>query len=424
MNMRSRAFRDLWLGRYEHPLPLRTRGPFQLASTTRVLDAKPCVVLTPGPSADPTRVADALAEIERVHALLDHPCIPRVTERGVVEGTPYLELDCDAVIDGADLYRLVTDAGRTLLQESADGFISSLCQAMQSAHATVDPERKGPVCLGRLSIANLLFSPEGRFYLIGYGRNFPVENDRGIHDGWVTTFQAPEVAFGGEATPSGDYVALLLFARSLLPVVEMSAVISRIVRGDIHPHDQELVEHLRWHDQHVIGAPVGRRKSIAEAQAVTDQIRRLSGSTPDPEAFKSFISELVRRPAPRRAEVGATPESTPNLVVGFDVSWVVGPDGQQHLLGRPHGRIMAAFIERHREAPGTALTTQDLLQAGWPGERVVAEAGVNRVYVALTQLRRMGLRSVLEYSEGGYRLAPRTVVQHQGLGQLCRLNFS
>ena len=418
MDMRSRAFRDLWLGRYEPPLLIRARGAFQLFSTARVLDAKPCVVLTPGPTADPGRVAEAFAEIERVHALLDHPHIPRVTERGVVDGTPYLELDCDAVIDGADLYRLVTDTGQSLPQASADGFISSLCQAMQSAHATVDPERKGPVCLGRLSIANLLFSPEGRFYVVGYGRNFPVENDRGIHDGWVTTFQAPEVAFGGGATPSGDYVALLLFARSLLPVVEIDAAISRIMRGDIHPHDQELVECLRWHDQHVIGAPVGRRKSIEEAQAMTDQIRRLSGATPDPEAFQSFIANLVCRSAPRRAEVGAPPESTPNLVVGFDVSWVAGPDGEQHQLGRPQGRIMAAFVERHREAPGTALTTQDLLQAGWPGERLVAEAGVNRVYVALTQLRRMGLRSVLEHSEGGYRLAPRTVVRHQGLEQV------
>jgi len=54
----------------------------------------------------------------------------------------------------------------------------------------------------------------------------------------------------------------------------------------------------------------------------------------------------------------------------------------------------------------------------------VAEAGANRVYVALTQLRRMGLRNVLEHREGGYRLAPRTVVRHQGLEQLCRLDFS
>src|SRR4051812_136418 len=130
MNMRSRGLRDLWLGRYEHPLPIRARGAFQLVSTTRVADAKPCVVLMPGPSADPGRAADALAEIERVHALLDHPRIPRVTERGVVDGTPYLELDCDAVMDGADLYRLVTDAGQSVSQGGADGFISSLCQAM------------------------------------------------------------------------------------------------------------------------------------------------------------------------------------------------------------------------------------------------------------------------------------------------------
>ncbi len=53
---------------------------------------------------------------------------------------------------------------------------------------------------------------------------------------------------------------------------------------------------------------------------------------------------------------------------------------------------MTALIERNREAPGASLTVQDLLEAGWPGERPMAEAGANRVYVALTKLRRMGLR--------------------------------
>jgi hypothetical protein len=412
-----------WLGRYAYPLPIRSRGSFQVVSASRVDNAKACVVIAPGPTADPGQVAEALAEIERVHAYLDHPNIPKVAKRGVADGTPYLEFDCDAVMDGTEFYRLVTEAGQSVTQESADGFISGLFKAMQTAHVTIDPERRGPVCLGRVSSANLLFSPDGRFYLIGYGRNFPVENDRGTHDGWVTTFQAPEVAFGGEATPSGDYVALLLFARSLLPVVKMSTMISRVVRGDIHLHDHELLKCLRWYDQHVLGAPVGRRKSIQEARAVTDHIRRLTCTAPDLGAFSAFVAKLVCRLAPPRAATDAG-DSLPNLVVGLEVSWVAGPDGEQHLLGRPHSRIVAAFIDRHHEAPGATLTTQDLLQAGWPGERLVADAGVNRVYVALTQLRRMGLRNVLEYSEDGYRLVPRTVVWHQGRRAFSRLNFS
>lgn len=395
-----------------------------MVSAVRVDDATPCVVLAPGPNADPGHVADAFAEIEGVHAVLDQPQVPRVAMRGVADGTPYLELDCDAVMDGPELYRLLMNAGQRMSQGSADGFISSLLLAMQAAHAMTDPSGNKPVCLGRLSYANLLFSPDGRFHLVGYGRNFPIENDSGGHDGWVTTFQSPEVAMGGQPTPAGDYVALLIFARSLLPAVEMSPMISRVMRGDIRPSDQELVECLGWHAQHMIGAPVGRRKSIEEAKAVADHIRRLSSTTPSLEGFRSFVAGLLTRSVPPRGVVNAAPQSTPDLVVGFEMSWVAGPDGEQHLLGRPHGRIVAAFVDRHREAPGAALTTQDLLQAGWPGERLVANAGVNRVYVALTQLRRMGLRNVLEHREGGYRLAPRTVVRHQGLGRFSQLKFS
>ena len=47
-----------------------------------------------------------------------------------------------------------------------------------------------------------------------------------------------------------------------------------------------------------------------------------------------------------------------------------------------------------------------------PGERPLAEAGANRVYVALTRLRTMGLRDVIERFEDGYRLSPRAVLRH------------
>jgi hypothetical protein len=47
-----------------------------------------------------------------------------------------------------------------------------------------------------------------------------------------------------------------------------------------------------------------------------------------------------------------------------------------------------------------------LLQAGWPGERVVPSAGANRVYVALTTLRKLGLRHFLLSRDDGYLLDP------------------
>ena len=47
------------------------------------------------------------------------------------------------------------------------------------------------------------------------------------------------------------------------------------------------------------------------------------------------------------------------------------------------------------------FTLQELLQRGWPGEQVTVEAGANRVYVALAQLRRLGMRDVIERCEHG-----------------------
>jgi hypothetical protein len=52
------------------------------------------------------------------------------------------------------------------------------------------------------------------------------------------------------------------------------------------------------------------------------------------------------------------------------------------------------------------LTWDDLLAAGWPGERMRADAGAHRVRVAISTLRKMGLRDVLRTEEDGYRLDP------------------
>ena len=41
-----------------------------------------------------------------------------------------------------------------------------------------------------------------------------------------------------------------------------------------------------------------------------------------------------------------------------------------------------------------------------PGERPLHEAGRNRLYVALSMLRKLGLRALIERDEAGYRLDP------------------
>jgi predicted ATPase len=91
------------------------------------------------------------------------------------------------------------------------------------------------------------------------------------------------------------------------------------------------------------------------------------------------------------------------LVVGPEAQWFTPPGGDVHDLKsrRLLQRLLWSLVERHREAPGDGLTLDALREAGWPGERALPEAAANRVHVALTELRRRGLRSCLVRQEAG-----------------------
>jgi hypothetical protein len=401
-----------WLDRYVDPLPIRSRGAFHLVSARRHDDDAPRVIVVPGPSADRSLASAALAEVERVHALVDHPVIPRVAARGEADGTPYLELACDATLDGVECVRHLADADKRIPYAASDGFISSLRVALQAAHAVIDPTTGAPICLGRLSPANLLFSPSGRWYLVGFGRNFPIEKESGAMDGWAPFFQAPELVTGASPTPVGDYTALLLFMRSLLPYVEITGTLVRFLRGDVGPADFELLDLLQWFDRRILAEAPPLRPSIEEAVAVSDRIRALLGVTPDPELFAAHVASVIepREEAPG-VVVGPDDASSAVLLVGPDVAWFSVGGGERQRLSGALRRVLSALIDRHASRPNAPLSMWDILEAGWPGERPVAEAGANRVYVAIARLRTRGLRDVIDRFEDGYRISPGTVIR-------------
>ena len=49
---------------------------------------------------------------------------------------------------------------------------------------------------------------------------------------------------------------------------------------------------------------------------------------------------------------------------------------------------------------------EKIVAVGWPGEKLVAGAGANRLRVLVSGLRSGGLKDVLRSAEGGYFLAP------------------
>ncbi len=142
------------------------------------------------------------------------------------------------------------------------------------------------------------------------------------------------------------------------------------------------------------------------------QLHELRGhrSAARPPAASAELADLSYhvRQALRLLKSGDAPPSERELVVGPGLEWLRGPDGERHDLdGRPNlRRLLHCLLERRESAPACGLSAEELFAVGWPGERVLRAAGVQRVYVAIATLRKMGLQDVLLRSRDGYYIDP------------------
>ncbi len=68
--------------------------------------------------------------------------------------------------------------------------------------------------------------------------------------------------------------------------------------------------------------------------------------------------------------------------------------------------VLVGLAKARDENPGHALSLEDVLELGWPGEIIQYEAGASRVYTAIRTLRNAGLGDILQTSDEGYFLSP------------------
>jgi predicted ATPase len=79
----------------------------------------------------------------------------------------------------------------------------------------------------------------------------------------------------------------------------------------------------------------------------------------------------------------------------------------------PLRRILAHLAARRIDAPGEVVTIDAIIAVGWPSEKIATEAALNRAYVALASLRKMGLRGILVQGGGGYALSSAVTVRRE-----------
>lgn len=93
------------------------------------------------------------------------------------------------------------------------------------------------------------------------------------------------------------------------------------------------------------------------------------------------------------------------LRVGPQLAWVQRGAATLELGRSPLlRRLLQALIESHRRRPGTSVSVEALLEIGWPGDRSTREALENRLRVALSKLRRLGLADVITHGDEGYAI--------------------
>jgi len=113
-----------------------------------------------------------------------------------------------------------------------------------------------------------------------------------------------------------------------------------------------------------------------------------------------------------------TASATQVITVGPGGGWFRLPGQEVVDISRysAPSQILAHLAGRAEASPGAVSDADDLIAAGWPGQRIVPDAARNRLSVALAQLRKQGLRGVLQRTGDGWRLDPEwpTVLLREG----------
>jgi hypothetical protein len=104
----------------------------------------------------------------------------------------------------------------------------------------------------------------------------------------------------------------------------------------------------------------------------------------------------------------ATPAVSGGFVVGAAGRTLTLPSGEVHDLTRhgPLRRILWALAIAKERRSGAAMSTLELVEVGWPGEKMRHEAATLRVYTTIRRMRRLGLGDALVTRDDGYLIDP------------------
>lgn len=142
-----------------------------------------------------------------------------------------------------------------------------------------------------------------------------------------------------------------------------------------------------------LGAPTSALELLSRTDA--GQL----GTWPHHEA-RRVLKDLARRYAPQSVR--------PMLRITEDGRKFIPPGQEEAVDFTRRGAlrmILLGLARVRQENPGEGVSLDDVLELGWPGERVTPEAAASRVYTAIRTLRGFGLDEYLLTTHQGYLLS-------------------
>lgn len=146
-----------------------------------------------------------------------------------------------------------------------------------------------------------------------------------------------------------------------------------------------------------------------EAGDLLMQTPLLRGALWDLSGLKALVTARIARYLTSHA-VETTrpgdPEPRPQLWVGESGGWFIVDAGDRVDLSRRKALrlVLRELLSARLGRPGEPLSVESLVAAGWPGEQLVAQSGRARLYVTISELRKLGLEPCLRRDDEGYSL--------------------
>jgi predicted ATPase len=165
------------------------------------------------------------------------------------------------------------------------------------------------------------------------------------------------------------------------------------------PHTREAANLLRGLREIGNAKAAAARGDRAQETSLLESARARSASVTLPLDDALMPARLLR------AELSAIDRGLRVLKVGREGRWLeIG--GQRSDLSKRSAprRVLDALAERRLASAGSPLTRDELIEIGWPGERMLHEAAVMRLHQCIRVLRDIGLEGVLVTRDDGYLL--------------------